>query len=94
MRFAFQSNGIETPETFLDHVRQTVDAGLSPDAAIRALTIDAADIAGVGNRLGSIEVGKIANLVVTRGDLFAEDTTIERVFVDGRPVSLDRSAEE
>jgi hypothetical protein len=48
------------------------------------LTLSPAEIFGVSDRLGSIEKGKIANLVVTDGDLFAEKTKIKTVFVDGR----------
>ncbi|MGA8026908.1 MAG: amidohydrolase family protein, partial [Bryobacteraceae bacterium] len=51
---------------------------------IRALTLNVAEIYGVSDRLGSIDKGKIANLVVMRGDAFDEKTTIEYVFVDGR----------
>ncbi|MBI3265259.1 MAG: hypothetical protein HYZ58_19190, partial [Acidobacteria bacterium] len=41
-----------------------------------------------------IEKGKIANVIVTTGDLFDEKTTIQRVFVDGRPVSLEPGPEQ
>ena len=44
--------------------------------------------AGVADRLGSIEKGKIANLVVTDGDLFEDKTTVKRVFVEGRAVAI------
>jgi len=57
---------------------------LAPDAGLRALTLSPAEIYGVADRLGSIEKGKIANLVVTDGDLFDEKTKIKMVFVDGR----------
>jgi len=56
------------------------------------MTINAATIAGVADRLGSIEKGKAANLVVTDGNLFDEKTKITRVFVDGRPVALEAPA--
>ena len=46
-----------------------------------------AELFGVGDRLGSIEKGKIANLVVTDGDLFDEQMKIVRVFVAGVPVA-------
>jgi len=51
---------------------------------LRAFTLTSAEIFGVADRLGSIENGKIANLVVTDGDLFDEKTKIKMVFVDGR----------
>src|SRR5205814_1970958 len=49
-----------------------------------SFTLSAAEIYGVADRLGSIENGKIANLVVTDGDLFEEKTKIKLIFVDGR----------
>ena len=58
-------------------------------AAVRALTINAARIAGAADRLGSIEKGKMANLVVADGDLFADRTKIKNVFIDGRRVDLE-----
>jgi adenine deaminase len=57
---------------------------LAPDAAVRALTLSPAEIFGVSDRLGSIEPGKMANLVLTDGDLFSEKTKIKMVFVDGQ----------
>src|SRR5690606_28077354 len=65
-------------------VKRAIDAGLSPDAALRALTLTPAQIFGVADRLGSIETGKIANLVITDGDLFETKTKIRTVVVDGR----------
>lgn len=89
VRFAFQSAGLRDPKDFVKNAAKAVKAGLSPEAALRALTLDAAGIAGVGDRLGSIEKGKLASLVVTDGDLFAEKTRVKHVFVEGRPVPLD-----
>ena len=87
--FAFESGGLAEPKDFVRNAAKAVKAGLTEDAAIRALTVGAATIAGVGNRLGSIEKGKIANLIITDGNVFDEKTTVKRVFVEGRAVSLD-----
>jgi imidazolonepropionase-like amidohydrolase len=87
--FAFESGGLADPKDFVRHAAKAVEAGLPAEAAIRALTINAATMAGAADRVGSIEKGKIANLVITDGDLFAEKTTVKQVFVDGRPVSTD-----
>ncbi len=84
--FAFQSGGLKDPKSFLKHASNAVKEGLAPDAAVRALTINAARIAGAADRVGSLEPGKIANVIVVSGDLFAEATTITHVFVDGRLV--------
>ena len=49
-------------------MKKAIDNGLSREDAIRALTLSPAEIYGVADRLGSIEKGKIANLVVTKGE--------------------------
>lgn len=64
--------------------------GLAPDAALRALTLAPAGIAGVADRLGSLEVGKEATLVVSDGDLLDPLTQkVTHLFVRGREVDLD-----
>jgi imidazolonepropionase-like amidohydrolase len=83
VKFAFYSGGITAPKDALKAAKKSIDAGLAPDAALRALTLSPAEIFGVADRLGSIENGKIANLVVTDGDLFEEKTKIKMAFVDG-----------
>src|SRR5207247_3925110 len=88
LTFAFESAGLTDPKDFVKNAAKAVKAGLPPAAAIRALTASAAVIAGVSDRLGTLEKGKIANLVVTDGDLFEEKTTIKRVFVAGRPLTF------
>jgi imidazolonepropionase-like amidohydrolase len=87
--FAFSSSGLTDPRDFLRNAAKTVKEGLADDAALRALTIEAAKIAGAGDRVGSIEKGKAANLVVADGDLFNDRTKIRNVFVDGRRVNLE-----
>ena len=84
VKFAFYLEGTGSPKDALKNAKKAVDAGLAADAALRAFTLNAAEILGVGDRLGSIEVGKIANLVVADGDLFNEKTKVKMTFVDGR----------
>lgn len=81
--YAFYSGGVSNPKDILKNVKKAIDAGLSPEDALKAMTMNPAQILGVSDRLGSIEQGKIANLVVTDGDLFNEKTKIKAVFVDG-----------
>jgi len=90
--FAFSSEGIQQPRDFVRNAARVVKDGLPADAAIRALTINAAKIAGAGDRLGSIEKGKIANVIVTDGDLFEDRTRVVHVFVDGRKVDPEPTA--
>lgn len=84
IKFAFQSGGMPNINDFLTNANKSVENGLSKDQAIRAMTLSAAEIFGVDNRLGSIEKGKIANLTVSRGDILSKDKTITHVFVDGK----------
>jgi len=84
VKFAFQSGGMQNINDFLTNANKSVEGGLAKDAAIRAMTLSAAEILGVDNRLGSLEAGKIANLTVSRGDILAKDKTITHVFVDGK----------
>jgi imidazolonepropionase-like amidohydrolase len=84
VKIAFMSGGVANPKDTLRNVAKSIVAGLPADAALRALTLGAAEILGVSDRLGSIEPGKIANLVVTDGDIFADRTTVKYVFVDGK----------
>jgi hypothetical protein len=88
VKFAFYSGGITAPKDALKAVKKSIDAGLGADDALRALTLSSAEIFGVSDRLGSIDKGKIANLVVTDGDIFGEKTKIKYVFVDGRKYTI------
>jgi imidazolonepropionase-like amidohydrolase len=88
VRFAFQSGAMTNMADFLANVTKTIEQGLARDEALRALTLRPAEIFGVADRLGSIEVGKIANLTITRGDLFDRHARIIHVFIDGQPVEL------
>ena len=62
--------------------------GLSKADALKAVTLNPARIMNAADRLGSIEAGKMANLVVTDGDLLEIRTSIRYLFIDGRPVVL------
>ncbi len=84
VRFAFQSGGVTPLGDFFGNAAKTVDNGLSRDAAVRAMTLSAAEILGVENRLGSIEPGKIANLTLVKGDLFGRDRFVPQIIIDGK----------
>ena len=62
--------------------------GLDADAAVRAITLSAARILGVDDRVGSLEVGKEATLIVTDGNPLEVTTRIERAYVQGRAIDL------
>lgn len=84
VKFAFQSGGMTSINDFIVNAGKAVENGLNKDAAIRAMTLSSAELLGLDDRLGSIEAGKIANLTVVKGDLFAKEKAITHVFVDGK----------
>jgi hypothetical protein len=82
LRFALAPGALRANE-FIANVRKAIAAGLPREVAVEALTIRAAEIAGVEQQLGSIEAGKVAHLVVADGPPLAESSRIRAVFVDG-----------
>ena len=67
---------------------QAAAFGLPADQALRAVTLSAAEILGVSDRLGSIEVGKDANLILVRGDVLEITSPIKRIFIAGVDTSM------
>lgn len=86
VRFAFTGHGLRKDEDFLSNLRTAIARGLSPDAALAALTTVPAALSGVEDSLGTLERGKRADFIVVDGDLFAEDgeATIESIWIRGR----------
>ena len=82
VKFALAPGALK-PNDFIANVHKAIAAGLPREVAVEALTIRAAEIAGVGDQLGSIEPGKIADLVVADGPPLGDNTRIRTVFVDG-----------
>lgn len=70
--------------SWLRNVGECVAAGLDRDVALRALTQEPADLLGLGERLGSLEAGKDANLIFLKGDPFEPGTTVEAVMIGGK----------
>ena len=62
---------------------QAAAFGLPPEQALRSITLSAAEILGVSDRLGSIDIGKDANLILVRGDVLEITSPIKRIFIAG-----------
>jgi hypothetical protein len=92
VRFAFQSGYLNRPSDYILNAAKAIESGLPKTEAIKAMTIYPAEIFGVAEQLGSIEKGKIANLVVTSGDLFDRRSQVKHVFVDGKPYEIKAPA--
>jgi imidazolonepropionase-like amidohydrolase len=92
VRFAFATNGLSEPrgaEKFIPNLRKAIANGLSPEAAVKALTESAANILGVSGSIGTITKGKAAHVIVTDGPLTEEKTKVKHVFADGIKVDLE-----
>jgi hypothetical protein len=81
--FALVSGAGKTSD-FVPGIRKAIENGLSADDALRAVTISPAKIIGIDRQLGSLERGKIANIVVTDKPIFDKEAKVKRIFVDGR----------
>lgn len=82
IKFGFSSMDVK-PEDIHANLRRMLTAGLSEDAALAALTTTPAEFFGLSDRLGTIEKGKIANLIITSKPYFSEKMKMRYVFVDG-----------
>lgn len=80
---AFTSFGLDDPKKLYANLARAMQRGLTADQALAALTTAPAKFLGVQDRVGTVEVGKLANLVVVDGDLFVEKPKIREVWVEG-----------
>lgn len=87
--FAFTTEGVGNPERVLRHIRIAIANGLPEEQALQALTRVPAQLFGVADRLGTIEVGKLASFVVVQGNLFDRNVRMRFLFVDGKRYRLD-----
>jgi imidazolonepropionase-like amidohydrolase len=86
--FAFGSFSASFARNLPYQAAAAVAFGLPYEEGLKALTINAARIWGVGDRIGSIETGKLADLIVTDGDPLETRTQVRHMFINGRPVEL------
>ena len=89
IRFSIQTSDAHNARNLPYHAGTAAAFGLPKDVALRAVTIAPAEIFGVADRLGSLEVGKSASLMITNGDPLEIRTTVQRVFIAGEEISMD-----
>jgi len=82
--FAFYASGLDRAGDVKRAVKKAIDAGLSKDEALRAMTINAAKIFGLDDRIGTLEAGKIGNVMITDAEWFEDRARVKFVFVDGK----------
>jgi imidazolonepropionase-like amidohydrolase len=89
VKVAIRSSHTENVRNLPYHAAYAAAYGMGKEEALRAVTIVPAEIFGVADKLGSIEVGKVANLFVCDGDPFETKTNIKHVFIEGWQVSME-----
>ncbi len=88
--FAITADGLSSLQQFLPNLRTAVARGLTPDKALAALTTVPAAWLGLERTHGTIAIGKVANLVITEGDLFTEESAVRDVWVQGKQYGITR----
>lgn len=79
------------PKDLRANLRRMIAAGLAPDGALAALTTAPAQLLGLGGTLGTVERGKLANLIVATGDVFSDSTDLRFVLVEGVVHEIDKA---
>lgn len=92
--FAFTTYRLRSMGDFLKNVRKAIEMGLPEAAALEAVTTVPARVLGVDSLLGTVEAGKVADLVLADGPFFAEKTKIKRIFIDGEPYDLEEESKD
>ena len=93
VKIALTTNGLKKLEDFPKQLRKAISRGLSKESALAALTTHPAEYFGVSDKLGTLEKGKIANIVVTEGDLFSKDGVVKDVWIDGKRYTIEKDPE-
>jgi imidazolonepropionase-like amidohydrolase len=83
IRFALSTDRLESRGDFLKSLRKSVERGLSPTSALKALTVTPAELFGLSSQLGTVQPGRLASLVITDGDLFDKKTKVVETWVSG-----------
>ncbi len=89
VKVAFSGGGASLVKNMPYAAAQAAAFGLSADEALKGITLYPAQIAGVADRLGSIEIGKDATLFVTDGDILDVRSNVKRMWIGGKEVSLE-----
>lgn len=89
VRIAFATFNSSASRTLPYEAAQAVPYGLPHEAALAAVTKNAAEMLGLGDMIGTIEEGKLANIMITDGDPLEIQTQVTDLFILGRGVSLD-----
>ena len=89
LEIALTTHGLKDKKKFRENLLKVIERGLPKRDALAALTTIPAKLAGVADQLGTIEVGKLANLVVVEGDYFNPKSKLKGVWIEGRRTTFE-----
>ena len=89
IRFAIQTSDVAFVRNLPYNAAACAAFGLPKEEALKAITIYPAEIFGLADKIGSLEVGKVANVILTDGDPLEIRTNVKRVFIGGEDISMD-----
>ncbi len=81
--FAFTADGLKKKEDYLVNIRKAIKNGLTEECALKAITYNPASLIGLEGQLGTLEVGRIANFLITSDNIFHDDSKIYENWVKG-----------
>jgi len=89
LEIAFTAHGLKDKKSFRENLAKVIERGLTKRDALAALTTTPAKLTGVADQLGTVETGKLANLVVVEGDYFDPKAKLKGVWIEGRWNTLE-----
>ncbi|MDP6754389.1 MAG: amidohydrolase family protein [Verrucomicrobiota bacterium] len=89
LEIALTTHGLKDKKSFRKNVAKVIERGLAKRDALAALTTAPAKLAGIEDQLGTVEPGKLANLVVVEGDYFDPEAKLKGVWIEGRWHTLE-----
>ncbi len=84
---------LKDPGNFLSNLRKAIERGLPTMSALAALTTTPAKLFGIDKEVGTLDAGKMANFVVSEGELFAEKSKIRETWIDGKRYEVKPKAD-
>lgn len=92
LKFGLSSRDLKQPDQVHKHLRQAIQAGLPREAALAALTSNAAELLGAGDRLGTLDAGKLGHVIILSGPFDDERSRVRHVVIDDRRYEYHKDA--
>lgn len=91
INFALTASGLKSESEFFTNIQKAIDAGLSPAKALEALTKTPAMLLGAYDKIGSLDIGKLANFIITNGPVFDDKTVLFQNWVEGKKYTVEEN---